>query len=104
MITPSYVATLGAVLKWEWTAAQAEIVEHPARFTAISGGDRSGKSRFTARWLHVQICDYLESMMAELEGKGDPKSVLGVAWIVAAQYEKRWQEFNYLADDLRRQF
>ena len=104
MISPSYVAQLGAVLKWEWTAAQAEIVQHPARFTAISGGDRSGKSRFTSRWLHVQICDYLESMMAELEGKGDPKSVLGVAWIVAAQYEKTWQEFNYLADDLRRQF
>ena len=104
MISPSYVAQLGAVLKWEWTAAQAEIVQHPARFTAISGGDRSGKSRFTARWLHCQICDYLEAMMAELEGKGDPKSVLGVAWIVAAQYEKTWQEFNYLADDLRRQF
>ena len=104
MITPSYVATLGAVLKWEWTAAQAEIVEHPARFTAISGGDRSGKSKFVGRWLHAQTCAYLESMMAELEGKGDPASVLGVAWIVAEQYEKTWQEFNYLADDLRRQF
>ena len=104
MITPDYVAQLGAVLKWEWTEAQREIVNNLTRFVAISGGDRSGKSKFTARWLFLHVMDFLEAKLKETEGKGNPSTILGVFWIVAAHYEKTWQEFKYLEDDLIQQF
>lgn len=103
-ITPSYVAQIGSALGWEFTDPQLELLENLTRFIAISGGDRSGKSVFTARWLLLHIMAFLEAKMAELKGKGDPASVIGVVWIVAAHYEKTWMEFNYLADDLRKQF
>jgi hypothetical protein len=103
-VTAEYAARLGVALGWEWTAAQKEIVGALTRFTAISGGDRSGKSRFTARWLFLHLVDYLATKLAETGGKGDPRSLLGVEWIVAAHYEKTWQEFKYLEDDLRKQF
>lgn len=103
MITAAYAANLSAVLGWEWTEAQAEIVRSLTRFTGISGGDRSGKSVFTARWCHLNTMDFLEAKMAEGK-KRDEKTILGVGWIVAAHYEKTWQEFKYLEEHLLRQF
>jgi len=103
-VTPELVAGLGGALGWRLTKAQLEIFENPTRFIAISGGDRSGKSDFTARWLFLHIVSFLEEKLASTKGEGDPKTVLGVAWIVAAHYEKTWQEFSYLGDHLRRQF
>ena len=83
--TPTHVQSLRDVLGFKPTAEQEPILASRRRFTLVTGGEQAGKSKIAAR--------YLLERLRETEQAG-------LFWLVAADYDRTSQEFQYLADDL----
>jgi len=85
-------------MEWQWTPAQARILQNLTRYLLLCGGRRGGKSLFTNRWMNICVVDTLQGW----EDAGKPKVEGGIIpfWLVGKSYEASEQEYNYLAADL----
>ena len=78
-------------LGWQPTASQAPILSCNAQNIAVSGGDRSGKSEVSAKFL----------IKRDLEWDGPPDEAR-LYWLVAADYSRTRKEFDILIDNYTR--
>ena len=76
------------------TAAQAAILPHPARYQLVTGGDQAGKSMLASKkFLQELVPDITRARAA-----GYPFPL--IYWLVAADYDRTDQEFNYIKNDM----
>lgn len=76
------------------TAKQAEILPCTARYQLVTGGDQAGKSMLASKkFLSMFIDDLTRAKAANY-------SFPLIYWLVAADYDRTEQEFNYIKNDL----